>query len=192
MISFRSQIAQSPDWFPLGVSFRCSDKHSPRPFHTGVPPPPPGYLHRIIFFRSCSGGKLPAGSGGHVGSYNWWRRKHVECGNWITRPREEGRPTYYFFLACPISPPSHIILVAVCFVLYNVFQLSVKARLNATANITSCMACFVKIVRFWLVWIITTQNITLSLYLIPRRKLKNRQWRSDSGKVWILWEVPVS
>ena len=128
-------------------------------------------LSVCLFFRSCSGGKLPAGSGGHVGSYNWWRRKHVECGNWITRPREEGRPTYYFFLACPIFPPSHIILVAVCFVLYNVFQLSVKARLNATANITSCMACFVKIVRFWLVWIITTQNITLSLYLIPRRKL---------------------
>ena len=43
MVSFRGQnlLKPRPDWSPLGVKFKISDKH-PRLFRMGVPPPPTG------------------------------------------------------------------------------------------------------------------------------------------------------
>ena len=41
--SFRGlhNVRPHPDWSLLGAKFKISDEH-PRPFHMGVPPPPPG------------------------------------------------------------------------------------------------------------------------------------------------------
>ena len=41
--SFRGlhNVRPHPDWSLFGVKFKISDEH-PRPFHMGVPPPPPG------------------------------------------------------------------------------------------------------------------------------------------------------
>ena len=38
LVSFK--LEPHPDWFPLGVLFKISVEH-PRPFHSGVPSPPP-------------------------------------------------------------------------------------------------------------------------------------------------------
>ena len=55
MVSFRGQkkLGPCPDWPPLGVYLKISNKH-PRPFHMGVSPPPPAPL------RTCTRVKVGA------------------------------------------------------------------------------------------------------------------------------------